>query len=171
KETYLENYWLKNKRAADKGKDGPVYGWVIPAAQKGKAEGREAVNNLRRQGLEFHRAGSAFKAGNVDVNAGDYIVRGDQPYRTLADMYFSIQNYAPSNPRPYDDTGWTFQYMRNVKITPVADKAVLEQPMTIVAGPVKAAGGIEGTGSTLVVEHTADNNLITFRFKNAGVRM
>ena len=48
------------------------------------------------------------------MKAGDYIVRGDQPYRTVADMYFSVQNYAPSNPRPYDDTGWTFQYMRNL---------------------------------------------------------
>ena len=39
------------------------------------------------------RASAAFKAGAVDVKAGDYIVRGDQPFRTLADMYFSIQNY------------------------------------------------------------------------------
>ena len=53
------------------------------------------------------------------MKPGDYIVRGDQPYRTLADMYFSVQNYAPSNPRPYDDTGWTFQYMRNLVIKPI----------------------------------------------------
>ena len=50
------------------------------------------------QGLEFHTATAAFKAGNVDVKAGDYIVRGDQPYRTLADMYFSLQNYPPQQP-------------------------------------------------------------------------
>jgi hypothetical protein len=50
------------------------------------------------------------------AEAGDYVVRGDQPYRTLADMYFSIQNYPAQNPRPYDDTGWTFQYMRNIKL-------------------------------------------------------
>ena len=43
--------------------------------------------------------------------------------------------------------------------------------MTKVTGPVKATGGIEGTGATLVVEHTADNNLVTFRFKNADVKM
>ena len=121
KETYLENYWLKNKRAAEKGKTGPVYGWVIPAAQKRKADAAEAVNELRRQGLEFHTATTAFKAGTVDVKPGDYIVRGDQPYRTIADMYFSVQNYAPSNPQPYDDTGWTFQYMRNLVIKPIAE--------------------------------------------------
>ena len=57
----------------------------------------------------------ASRPAAVDVKAGDYIVRGDQPFRTLADMYFSIQNYAPQNPSPYDDTGWTFQYMRDLQ--------------------------------------------------------
>ena len=71
----------------------------------------------RGQGVEVHQATAAFKSGNVDVAVGDYIIRGDQPYHTLAEMYFSIQNYPTGNPRPYDDTGWTMQYMRNVKLT------------------------------------------------------
>ncbi|MFN7977806.1 MAG: M14 family zinc carboxypeptidase [Vicinamibacterales bacterium] len=171
KATFLENYWMKNKRSVDKGKNGPVYGWHIPANQRRKADTADAVNELLRQGLEIHRATSAFKAGNVNVAAGDYVVRADQPYRTLADMYFSIQNYPPQNPRPYDDTGWTFQYMRDLAITEVKDASVLTQAMTPVTGPVKAAGGIEGTGTTLVVEHTADNTLVTFRFKNPAVKM
>lgn len=171
KDTYLDNYWMKNKRSIAEGTNGPINAWVIPAAQRRKADAADAINELMRQGLEIHRATSAFKAGNVNVAAGDYIVRGDQPYRTLAEMYFSIQNYPPQNPSPYDDTGWTFQFMRNVKMSTVNDKSVFTQAMTKVAGPVKAAGGIEGTGATLVVEHTADNNLITFRFKNADVKM
>jgi hypothetical protein len=171
KESYLENYWLKNKRVVEKGKAGPVYGWVIPAAQRRKADAAEAVNELRRQGLEFHKAANSFKAGNVEVKAGDYIVRGDQPYRTIADMYFSVQNYAPSNPRPYDDTGWTFQYMRNLVIRTVGDKSVLDQQMAAVTADVRAPGGVAGTGPVLVVDHTTDNNLVTFRFKHADVKM
>jgi hypothetical protein len=171
KDLYLENYWLKNKRAVDKGKTGPTYAWVIPAAQRRKADAAQAVNELRTQGLEVSKAAAAFKAGNVDVKAGDYIVRGDQPFRTLADMYFSIQNYAPQNPSPYDDTGWTFQYMRDLKILPVAEKGVLEQQMTLLTADAKAAGGIEGTGGVLVVDHTGDNTLVTFRFKNKDVKM
>ncbi len=112
------------------------------------------------------RANAAFKAGSVDVAAGDYIIRADQPYRTLVDMYFSVQNYPTANPRPYDDTGWTMQYMRNVKLMPVNDKSMLEQPMTLLTADAKAAGGIEGSGATLMVEHTTDNNLMTFRFRN-----
>ena len=48
------------------------------------------MNELKTQGLEFHVATAPFKAGNVQVNTGDYIIRGDQPYRTLADMYFAL---------------------------------------------------------------------------------
>ncbi len=171
RELYLENYWLKNKRAVDKGKDGPTYAWVIPAAQRRKADAADAVNELRAQGLEISRATEAFKAGSVDVQPGDYVVRADQPFRTLADMYFSVQNYAPQNPSPYDDTGWTFQYMRDVKIVPVTDKAVLDHTMPLVAADVKAPGGIEGTGSVLVVDDTADNNIVAFRFKHKDVKM
>lgn len=168
---YLENYWLKNKRSVEKGRNGPTFAWVIPANQTKKADAADAVNDLMVQGLEFHRATSAFKAGGVDVKAGDYIIRADQPYRTLADMYFSLQNYPPANPSPYDDTGWTFPLMRDLVITPVSDKAVLDQPMTPINGEVAAAGGVEGTGSTVIVAATSDNNLVTFRFRNADVKM
>src|SRR5207245_9419713 len=130
-----------------------------------------AVNERRMQGLEGPRAASAFKAGNVDVNAGDYVIRGDQPFRTLADMYFSVQNYAPQNPSPYDDTGWTFQYMRDIKIVPVTEKGILGQQMALLTKDARAPGGIEGAGGVLVVDHTADNNLVTFRFKNKNVKM
>jgi hypothetical protein len=171
REHFLENYWLKNKRSVDKGKNGPTYAWVIPAGQHKKADAADAVNDLITQGLEFHRATSAFKAGNVSVQPGDYIIRADQPYRTLADMYFSVQAFSAANPSPYDDTGWTFQYMRDLTITPVADKAILTQPMTPITGKVTAAGGVDGTGSTLIVAATSDNNLTAFRFKNADVKM
>jgi Zinc carboxypeptidase len=171
RDTYVENYWLKNKRAVDRGRNGPTYGWVIPAGQRRKADVADAVNELRRQGLEVHRASAAFKAGNVSVEPGDYVVRGDQPYRTLAEMYFSVQNYAPANPRPYDDTGWTFQYMRNIVIRPVTDKGLLDGPGTLLTADAKAPGGIEGSGPVVLIDHTTDNALVELRFKHADVRM
>ena len=175
KEMFLENYWLKNKRAVAKGKTKPgtVAAWVIPANQHARQNAAEAVNELKTQGLEFHTANSSFKAGNVQVNAGDYIIRGDQPYRTIADMYFSLQNFSPANPSPYDDTGWTFPLMRNITVTEVTDKSILKAADD--DGPMKkdvvAAGGISGTGSTVIVENNSDNSLVSFRFKNPSVKM
>jgi hypothetical protein len=171
KDLYLENYWLKNKRSIAKGTDGPIHAWLIPAGQRRKADAADAVNELRRQGLEVHTAPAAFRAGNVEVAAGDWIIRADQPYRTLADMYFSLQNFSPDNPRPYDDTGWTFPLMRNVVITPITEKTILDQRMALVTTEARARGGITGSGNVIVVDHTTDNNLVTFRYRFPSVRM
>ena len=168
---FLENYWLKNKRAVAKGKDGPVHGWVIPAAQRRKADAATLVNDLMAQGVEFHTATAAFKSGAVDVQPGDWIIRGDQPYRTVPDIYMSIQRFAPQNPSPYDDTGWTLQYTRNVVVSELRDAASLSQPMKPVTGKAVAPGGITGSGNTVVVEHTGDNNLVTFRYRLKDVKM
>ncbi len=171
KERWLENYWIKNRNAVDKGKNGPTFGWVIPATQQSKANAAEAINGLIAQGVEFHVATAPFTAGNVSVKAGDWILRGDQPYRTVADIYFAIQDYSMSNPSPYDDLGWTYPMMRNLIMTPVTDKSLLTAAMSPVKGPVRATGGVSGTGSTIIVEHTGDNLLAQFRFQNASVKM
>ena len=171
RDTFLENYWLKNKRAVERGKNEAPFAWVIPAAQRRKVEAADVVNLFRRQGVEVHRASAAFKAGAVDVAAGDYILRMDQPYRTLVDMLMDVQFYAPANPRPYDDTGWTLPYLRNITALKVADKSILSREMMLITEPVKVPGAISGSGSTLIVDHTTDNTLVTFRFKHKGVKM
>ncbi len=171
RELYLQNYWLKTKRSVEKGKEGPTYAWVIPAGQRRRSDAAEMVNALRRQGLEVQKAEAGFQAGKTSIAAGDYIIRADQPYRELADMYFSIQNYPVANPRPYDDTGWTMQLMRNVKLVPVTDKSVLNSPMTALTADAKAAGSVEGSGDVLVIDHTTDNSLMSFRFRHKDVKM
>ena len=168
---YLENYWLKGKRSVERGRTGPTNAWVIPAGQRRRADAVDAVNELFRQGLEIHVADATFTAGGVTVNKGDFVVRGDQPYRTLADMYFAVQNFSPTNPRPYDDTGWTFQLMRNVVINTITDSSVFTQRMTKMTALTRAPGGIVGTGSVVVVDHTTDNNLMTMRFRLKDVPM
>jgi len=168
---FLDNYWTKNKRSVSKGIDGEINAWVIPADQRRRADAADAVNELMRQGLEIHRADESFEAGGVEVAAGDYVIRADQPFRTLADMYLSLQQFSLENPRPYDDTGWTFQLMRNVELEEVSDVDVLARNMTLLADSVRAPGGISGRGSIVVVDHTTDNNLMKFRFSLAGTEM
>ena len=57
------------------GEERPDLCLAHPAAQRRKADAADMVNDLRRQGVEVHRATAAFKAGNVDVATGDYIIR------------------------------------------------------------------------------------------------
>jgi hypothetical protein len=129
------------------------------------------INDLRHQGVEVNTASEAFTAAGVSVSPGDYIVRADQPYRTLADMYFSVQNYPAPNPRPYDDTGWTMQYMRDVKLTPVHDPEILKKSMTLLGADVTPKGAISGSGSTVLFNHTGDNELVSLRFRLKGAKM
>ena len=172
RERFLENYWIKGKNAVAKAKNGPIKAWVIPATQHSKANAAEAVNELLDQGLEFHVADVDFMAGAVSVKKGDWIVRGDQPFRTVADIYFSTQNFPTTNPSPYDDTGWTYQMMRNLLIKEVGDASILREPMTMVTKHVTAPGGIIGEGgSTVIIDHTGDNNMIALRFRFAKVPM
>ncbi len=170
-ELYLENYWVKNKHAVEAGRTGTVNAWVIPAGQTAKANVVDLVNDMRRQGLEVSRADAAFTAGGVSVAPGDYVFRADQPYRTLADMYFSVQTYNAANPRPYDDTGWTVQYLRNVKLSPIHDAAVLQRPMTLLTRDAAVQGAITGAGSVVLFNHNGDNALVGLRFRLKGVRM
>ena len=171
REMYLENYWIKNRQSIETGRTGVVNAWVIPAAQHAAGNVATMVNDLRRQGVEVSRADAAYTAGGVAVATGDYVIRADQPYRTLADMYFAVQSYPATNPRPYDDTGWTMQYMRNVRLLPINDASVLTRPMTMMTTDAAPPGGITGAGPVVVVDDTGDNSLVTLRFRLKGVRM
>ncbi|MEO8726033.1 MAG: hypothetical protein ABI383_07890, partial [Acidobacteriaceae bacterium] len=152
-------------------KNGPINGWVIPAQQRRKVEAADMVNDLRHQGVEVERASSAGTFGKVSVAPGDYVIRADQPYRTLVDMYFALQNYPSANPLPYDDTGWTMPLMRDVKVETIADKAIFNLPAMMITEDTRIPGAITGSGNTLIVDHTSDNTLVTFRFKNADTKM
>ncbi|MGZ6038172.1 MAG: M14 family zinc carboxypeptidase [Phenylobacterium sp.] len=171
RETYLETYWTKNQHAVDGGKTGAVNAWVIPADQTARLNVADMINDVRRQGLEVSTANAAFTAGGVKVAAGDYVIRADQPYRTLADLYFSVQNYPAANPRPYDDTGWTMSYMRNLRMQTIHDPTVLKQPLTLLTTDVAPKGVVAGAGKTILVNHTGDNELVTFRFRLKDVKM
>jgi hypothetical protein len=171
RETFLENYYLKNKHSIERGQTKAPYAYVVPAAQRRKVEAAELMNLVRREGAEVHTANAAFTAGSVAVAAGDYVIRMDQPYNAIVETLLGVQFYAPENPRPYDDTGWAIPLVRNVKATAVADKGILQQPMTLAAADFHIPGTISGTGSVLIVDHTAENTLVTFRFQNAAVKM
>jgi hypothetical protein len=137
---------------------------------------------------------AAASAEKRDFPAGSYIVRMDQPYSRIADMLLDTQYWSPSDPQrsPYDDTGWTFGELGNVRVVRVTDVGVLAVPMERVGGEVRAAGGLRGDGGTssgagsaspagapagaapgsvYAIEHNAENALMTlrYRFREASI--
>jgi hypothetical protein len=103
--------------------------------------------------------------------AGTYVLRMDQPYSRIADTLLDYQYWAPDDPQrnPYDDTGWTFGELFNVKVVRVTDTKVLDAPMELVKGDLTAPGGITGSGTIFAINHNADPSLATlrYRFKDA----
>jgi len=105
--------------------------------------------------------------------AGSYILRMDQPYSRIADALLDYQYWAPNDPQKdiYDDTGWTFGELGNVQVARVTDAKVLDAAMLPVQGTVAAPGGVESLpsrdreGAVFLINHNADNALITLRYR------
>jgi len=100
----------------------------------------------------------------VTIPAGSYVVRMDQPYSRMADMMLDTQYYNPSDPRSYDDTGWTIGALRNVKTVRVLDPKLLDTKMAKVAGEVKVEAKSSGAGTVYLINHNAENPLVTVRY-------
>src|SRR5260370_33220999 len=99
--------------------------------------------------------------------AGSSIVRMDQPYSRIADALLDYQYWSPRDPQQdvYDDTAWTFGELGNVQVARVTDIKVLSAPMDRVNGDVRSPGGVNGNGSIYIVNHNADNSLISLRYR------
>jgi Zinc carboxypeptidase len=99
--------------------------------------------------------------------AGSYILRMDQPYSRIADTLLDYQYWAPDDPQrnPYDDTGWTFGELFNVRVVRVTDTTVLNAAMEPVKGALSAAGGLTGSGPVVAIHHNADPSLATLRYR------
>lgn len=177
---FVENFYTKSKNAIKKGTTEAPYAWVIPREQHRQIATADLVNLLMQQGLEVHEAIDEINWYYEDADsvvagsayAGDYIIRLDQPYRTLAQVLLDKQNFPADATPPYDDTGWTLPYMHNVEAHRIEEVDILNQPMRLLGSPVSVAGGIAGDGRRFfVLNHNTDDNVTVFRFRLPDVKM
>ena len=192
KETFLENYAVKAERQTQKGRIQAPYAFVIPRAQRHAAEAADLVGLLRLTATEVHEATGDFtvnampkvvegrspepradrppqyRTTPVQVKAGDWIVRMDQPYTQLPRTLLAVQTYKPTDPSPYDDTGWTLDELRHVVTHTVADSAVLTRPMRMLTATPTVAGAVRGEGPVLVVKHLGDWRSAVLPWKTGG---
>ena len=198
---FLKNFYLKGKRSVEKPKNEGPAAYVFPGNDPRLGAQADLLRTLQGQGCEVHRATAPFtvsmrvkkKPGPAaspspspsgsptairmtedrQFPAGSYIVRMDQPYSRIADALLDYQYWAPSDPQQnvYDDTGWTMGELGNIQVVRVTDASVLTAAMERINGDVRATGGLNGSGSVYLINHTADNALVTlrYRFKDAVV--
>ncbi len=172
---YLENAVTKAERAIARGKREAPYAFVVPRGQRHAAEAADMVNLFRTQGTEVHEASEAFTltAGkdSVKVAAGDWIVRLDQPYTQFPRTVLGVQSFKPSDPQPYDDTGWTMDLLRHVSTLKIADSTIFSKPMRLLTTDAVVTGTIAGAGGSLVVPHLGDWRSSILPWKVAGARV
>jgi hypothetical protein len=169
------------QRGGRGGARGEAGGPPSPGAQAGGQEGPPSPAAAASQGAQPPASARQASGGEKpapttrEFPAGSYIVRMDQPYSRIADALLDYQYWAPNDAqtRPYDDTGWTFPEGFGVQSVRVTDVKVLDAPMELVKGEVKATSGITGQGSLFAINHTGDNSLITlrYRFKDADIQV
>ncbi|MBA3357808.1 MAG: hypothetical protein H0U18_18080 [Pyrinomonadaceae bacterium] len=154
KDRFLQNFYLKSKRAVAKARNEGPAAYVIPADQSRLVEAADMVNLLRLMGVEVHTANKEINIKDHKFPAGSYVVRMDQPYSRMADMMMDTQYYNVNDPRPYDDTGWTLGALRNVKTVRVTDMVVLEAPANLLASDVRVRGRLVSPIRPLVTSLT-----------------
>jgi hypothetical protein len=171
KEKFLNNFYLKSKRSIAKARtEGPA-AYVLPSSETRPTEAADLVNLLKMQGVEVHKLDKDLDTKDGKFGAGSYIVRMDQPYSRMADMLLDTQYYNVSDPRPYDDTGWTLGPLRNVKTIRAKDEKILDAAMTLTVGPAKVTGKVEGAGKVaFVVNHTAESAVAQLRYRLKDIK-
>ncbi len=193
---FVENFYLRGLRALERGRSEAPYAWVIPRQGRRPLATEELAALLLEQGIEVHvaeedlswsmtsdpassganaaAAGAAAKQAVARQTAprGSYVVRLDQPYRTLVRVLLDVQSFPEDARPPYDDTGWTLPYLRQVAAHRVDDPAVLSAKMRRVSAPLGVAGRLEGRRRGFyLVDNTTDDNFAVLRFRLSDVTM
>ena len=157
--------------------EGPA-AWVLPANPAETNRQLQLIEVLKRQHVEISQltdARTQLVAGpkrddkpvSVTLPAGSFVVRMDQPYARAADALLDRQYWAPDDPQkhPYDDTGWSFPELFNVKAVRVTDTAILQAPMTPLGDAAEVSGKLSGAGDVTVINNTGQSSLLSLVYK------
>jgi hypothetical protein len=178
---FLENFYLKSKRAVEKPSlEGPA-AYVIPTDAADTNRQVELLKVLQRQHVEIEQLSGAAtsdlpaekrgdKPKQETFPAGSIVIRMDQPYSRVADALLDRQFWAASDPQkePYDDTGWSFSHLFNLKVVRLIDSSILKSKMARLDDPAALAGKISGSGTVLAVANTGQVSLLPLAYKLKG---
>jgi hypothetical protein len=150
KETVLWNAYLKGKRQTERGAEGRVKAYVIPANQHDKLTADLLVNKLLVQGVEIEKTERPFSTSKgMTYRTGSYLVSMAQPKMGLV-RYLLGRTFFPDNDwtrnkdgspiKPYDmATDTMYEYM-GVRVDPVEEP--VQATLTKVTEAVPCEGAV-----------------------------
>ena len=149
RETVLRNAYNKSSRQIQRGLEGDVKAYVIPAEQHDPLTMTRMVDKLLLQGVTVERAPDGFTHEGRVYGEGSYVVSMAQPKRgvirwLLGQTYYPDNSYtrtAEGDPvRPYDMSADVIAEFMGVRVDPVG--TAVEAPLTVVAGMVEPQGTV-----------------------------
>jgi hypothetical protein len=175
---FLVDYYEKSKRSILKPTvEGPA-AYVLPTNTAELNRQVQLLEVLRRQHVEVSELTAATTASVSPAKRGDkpteetfpagsFVVRMDQPYSRVADALLDRQYWAPDDPQkhPYDDTGWSFSELFNLKVVRLTDTSILAAKMSSVDDPASLSGKEAGAGSVVAVANTGQSSLLALLYK------
>jgi len=170
---FLENYYIKSKRSVQKPTLGGPAAYVLPENAAELNRQLQLLGVLKLQHVEVQQLTAAAtssippakrddKPTTETFPSGSYVIRLDQPFSRVADALLDKQYWAPDDPQkhPYDDTGWSFSQLFNVKVVRVTDTSILKAPMAPATDFAQASGKIGGSGSIYAIANTGQTSLL-----------
>jgi hypothetical protein len=148
RETVLRNAYNKAARQTQRGIDGDVKAYVIPADQHDPLTMQKMVNKLLLQGITVDRATRDFEHEGHAYSSGSYVVSMAQPKRglirwLLGQTFYPDNSYTrdrEGNPiRPYDMTTDNISEFMGVNVEPVGS--------TVVAAMTRVTSAIDPSGT------------------------
>jgi hypothetical protein len=183
---FLENYYIKSKNSVNKPSlEGPA-AYVLPTDPAQANRQTELLRVLTRQHVEVQTLTGSLtttipgakrgdKPVSVTLPAGSIVVRMDQPYSRIADALLDHQFWAPDDPQkhPYDDTGWSFTDLFDLKVDRVTDTTILHVPMKPLTDPTAILPAAAGSGSIAIVPNSGQVTLLSlvYKLKSAKIQI
>jgi hypothetical protein len=181
---FLEDYYVKSKRSIEKPTlEGPS-AYVIPADSAQLNRQLQLLEVLKKQHVEIQQLSESVTSPVPPVKrdapattqtfpAGSFVIRLDQPFSRIADALLDKQYWAPDDPQkhPYDDTGWSFPQLFDVKVTRLTDAAILHAQMSPVSDLAASAGKLTGTGSVYVIANSGQTSLLSLVYELKGAHI
>jgi hypothetical protein len=198
---FLNNFYLKSKRAVAKARtEGPA-AWVFPADDPRPAEQASLLNLFELQGIEVHRTDKEVRLATSDSSKEkspekpgekpDGDSKNKEEKKATNEMVIPAGSYVVRMDQPYSrlaDMVLDTQYYSPRDPRSYDDtgwtlgalrnvKTTRATDLSILDAPmhkvskVEAPGSIDGQGKVFLIRHNTDNTLATLRFRLASVPM
>ncbi|MFQ5824354.1 MAG: M14 family metallopeptidase [bacterium] len=154
RELLLQNRVFKARRTIKRGKEGPVFAYIIPAGQHDPLTIEKFIGVLMNNNIEVHRATSDFIQDGRAYTTGDFVVSLAQPNGVLAKSLLAEAHY-PDNAitrradgsilRPYDMANFVLAEHMDVQAQPAYNQ--LNVSLERLTETPKSQGSVKGSGS------------------------